>query len=64
MPPLDSFVATAREWFAVKRGGWAPGYADKIIARLEADVFPWIGQEAVADSTPPQLLQVLRRIQS
>jgi Arm DNA-binding domain len=51
LPPLDSFEATAREWFAVKRGGWAPGYADKIIARLEADVFPWIGQAPVAGVT-------------
>ena len=64
LPPLDSFEATAREWFAVKRGGWAPSYADKIIARLEADVFPWIGQAPVAGITPPQLLEVLRRIES
>ena len=40
LPPADSFEAVAREWFEVKRGGWAKGYADKIIARLEADVFP------------------------
>ena len=64
LPPLDSFEATAREWFAVKRGGWAPSYADKIIARLEADVFPWIGQATVAGITPPPLLDVLRRIES
>jgi integrase len=64
LPPLDSFEATAREWFAVKRGGWAPSYADKIIARLEADVFPWIGQAPVAGITPPQLLEVLRRMES
>ena len=51
LPPLDSFEATAREWFAVKRGGWAPSYADKIIARLKADVFPWIGQAPVAGTT-------------
>ena len=39
-------------------------YADKIIARLEADVFPWIGQATVAGITPPPLLDVLRRIES
>ena len=61
---IDSFEATAREWVAVKRGGWAPSYADKIIGRLEADVFPWIGQAPVAGITPPQLLGVLRRIES
>ena len=64
MPALDSFEATAHQWFAVKRGGWALSHADKIIARLEADVFPWIGHAPVAGITPPQLREVLRRIES
>lgn len=40
LPPVDSFEAVAREWVEVKRGGWVKGYADKVIARLEADVCP------------------------
>jgi len=53
LPPLDSFEAVAREWFAVKRDGWAASYSDKILARLETDVFPWIGRVAVGNVTPP-----------
>lgn len=64
LPPLDSFEATAREWFAVKRDSWAASYADKIIARLEADVFPWIGKLPVGSVSPPQLLEVLRRVEA
>jgi len=64
LPPVSSFEAAAREWFEVKQGGWAPGYSEKIIARLENDVFPWIGRASVAAITPPQLLEVLRRIES
>ena len=64
LPPLDSFEAVAREWFAVKRDGWAASYADKIIARLDADVFPWIGRVPVGSVTPPQLLKVMRRIEA
>ena len=64
LPPVDSFEAVAREWFAVKRGGWAPSYADKIIARLDADVFPYLGRAPIIAITPPQLLEVLRRIES
>lgn len=64
LPPLNSFEAVAREWFAVKRDGWAASYADKIIARLEADVFPWIGRVPVGSVTPPQLLEVMRRIEA
>ena len=64
LPPLDSFEAVAREWYAVKRDGWAASYSDKIIARLEADVFPWIGKVPVAQVTAPQLLEVMRRIEA
>ena len=63
LAPADSFEAIAREWFAVKRGSWAASYADKIIARLESDVFPWVGNAPVASITPPQLLEVLRRVE-
>jgi integrase len=64
LPPLGSFEVIAREWFAVKRDGWAASYADKIIARFEADVFPWIGKQPIGSITPPQLLEVLRRIEA
>jgi integrase len=64
LPPLDSFEAIAREWFAVKRDGWAASYSDKIMARFETDVFPWIGKQPIDDITPPQLLEVLRRIEA
>ncbi len=64
LPPLDSFEAVAREWYAVKKDGWAASYGDKIIARLENDVFPWIGKVPVAQVTAPQLLEVMRRIEA
>lgn len=64
LPPVDSFEAVAREWFEVKRGGWAKGYADKVIARLEADVFPYVGGAPVVGITAVQLLEVLRRIEA
>jgi integrase len=63
LPPLDSFEAVAREWFDIKKSGWAPLYAEKIIGRLVADVFPYVGHEPVAEITPVRLLEVLRRIE-
>lgn len=62
--PVDSFEAVAREWFEVKRGGWAKGHADKIIARLEADVLPYVGGATVAGVTLVQFLEVLRRVEA
>jgi integrase len=58
----DSFEAVAREWFAKHSPNWAAGHADKIIRRLERDVFPWIGNKPIANLTAPDVLAVLRKI--
>src|SRR6185295_9190657 len=64
LPPIDSFEAIAREWYEVRKDDWSKSYGDRIIARFEADVFPWIGKLPVAEVTPPHLLQVMRRIEA
>ncbi|MDA8159124.1 MAG: integrase arm-type DNA-binding domain-containing protein [Desulfobacteraceae bacterium] len=58
-----SFEAVAREWFEKKKGGWAVSHSEKIIARLENDVFPWLGAKPVNQVTAPDLLMVVRRIE-
>ena len=60
----NSFEVIAREWFEKNRDSWAPSHADKIINRLEKDVFPWLGGKAIADITAPDVLAVLRRIEN
>ncbi len=59
----NSFEVVAREWFAKYSPNWANSHADKIIQRLEKDVFPWIGGRPIAEVTPPELLKVLRRVE-
>lgn len=59
----NSFETIAREWFAKQLPGWADSHADKVIARLENDVFPWIGGRPIAEITAPDVLTVLRRIE-
>jgi integrase len=60
----NSFEVIAREWFAKFSPQWAPSHSDKIIRRLENDVFPWMGSKPIADITPPQLLAVIRRTET
>lgn len=60
----NSFETVAREWHAVKKAGWAPSHSEKILARLEKDVFPWLGGKPISEITAPQLLEALRRIES
>lgn len=59
----DSFEAVAREWIAKYSQGWAKTHASRTINRLEGDVYPWIGGKPIAEITPTQLLEVVRRIE-
>lgn len=59
----NSFESVAREWFAKFKPGWATTHSDKIIKRLENDLFPWLGARPIAEITSPELLLCLRRIE-
>jgi len=59
----NSFEVVAREWFAKFKPGWAPSHSEKIINRLENDLFPWLGDRPIAEITAPELLLCLRRIE-
>ncbi|MCB1052971.1 MAG: integrase arm-type DNA-binding domain-containing protein [Acidobacteria bacterium] len=59
----DSFETIAREWFLKQKPSWVPKHADRIIRRLERDIFPWIGARPIAELKAPELLQVLRKIE-
>ncbi len=60
----NSFEVVAREWFAKHTPNWADHHSDRIIRRLERDIFPWIGGKPIADVTAPELLAVVRRIEN
>ena len=59
----NSFEVIAREWYAKHSPNWSANHGDRIIRRLERDIFPWIGGSPIADITAPQLLEVIRRIE-
>jgi len=59
----NSFEVIGREWFEKNHATWADSHADKIIQRLEKDVFPWLGARPIAEITAPDVLAVLRRIE-
>lgn len=59
----NSFEAVAREWFAKYKPIWTDGHADRILRRLERDIFPWLGSRPVADIEAPELLANLQRIE-
>jgi len=59
----DTFEAVGREWFAKQKPNWAPSHSVKILARLEQDLFPWLGPRPVGAIKAAELLSTLRRIE-
>ena len=59
----NSFEVVAREWFTKNVSIWALTHADKIIRRLERDIFPWLGAKPISIITAPDILGTLRRIE-
>ena len=59
----NSFEIIAREWFAKFAPIWTASHGDKIIRRLERDIFPWVGGRPIAEIKAPELLACLRRIE-
>lgn len=57
-----TFEAVAREWIANNATRWNASNAEQVTARLERNVFPWIGRKPVADVTAADVLAVIRRI--
>ena len=64
MEAAHSFEFIAREWFVVRRSSWTPGYADRLIRRLEADVFSALGPKPVNTIEPPELLEMVRTVEA
>ncbi len=60
----NSFELVTREWFAKYSPNWAAHHSDRILRRFERDIFPWIGGRPIADISAPELLAVVRRIES
>jgi len=60
----EVFEVIAREWHAKFTPTWTPGHAVTIMSRLERDLFPWIGKRPINQIKAPELLAVIRRVES
>lgn len=61
---IETFELIAREWHKRFFSTWSERYAETLMSRLELYIFPWIGKRPIAEIRAPELLAVLRRIES
>ncbi|MCC5853893.1 MAG: integrase arm-type DNA-binding domain-containing protein [Alkalimonas sp.] len=59
----NSFEVIAREWLSVKMYDKSESHRDRTRNALEKDLFPYIGRKPIAELTPLDLLNALRRIE-
>jgi integrase len=59
----NTFEARAREWYARWKPTKTPDYAEQVMRRFEADVFPAIGNRPIADIEAPEILDALRKVE-
>ena len=60
----NTFETVAREWMQHRAENVAIGQQQKTAARMEKDVFPWLARRPISDIGAPEILEVLRRIDS
>ena len=59
----NTFQAVALSWFAVKESNWSEAYKKKNKRILVQDLFPALGKRPIKEIDPPELLEVLKKIE-
>lgn len=60
----NSFEVVAREWLAFYMKNKVASHSEKVVRRFERFLFPWLGNKPIAEITPPQVLEALKRIEN
>jgi integrase len=59
----DTFKALALEWYAKQAPQWSDAHAARMLRQLERDLFPWIGERAIAEIHAMELLAALQKVE-
>jgi integrase len=58
----NCFESICREWLEQRKSTVDPAQHVKTLARMQNDVFPWLGAKPITEISAPDVLSVLRRI--
>lgn len=61
--PSLRFEAVARGWHQSRAQSLSPFYANRLMARLELDIFPMLGEKVITRIAPFEVLTALRKIE-
>lgn len=61
---FNTFEPIARAWLEERKSHVEIGQHQKTLARMENDVFPWLGKRPIKEIDAPEIREVLKRIDS
>ncbi|PIE01440.1 MAG: integrase [Thiothrix nivea] len=59
----NTFQSIAEQWQDYESTHWSESHANSVERILRRDVLPWLGSRPVNEIEPPELLQILRRME-
>ena len=59
----NTFEAVAEDWIETNRAKWSEGQIERIRSSLKRDVFPALGKRPIAEITPAEVLEVIRKVE-
>lgn len=59
----NSFEFVAREWWDIQKEDWTDKHANRVLSSLEMDIFPYIGDEPIAEIKTATISQTLKRVE-
>lgn len=60
----NTYRAIALDWAKTYGARWTASHRDRVVASLEADAFPALGDLPIKEITPPLVLEVIRAVES
>lgn len=60
----NTFESLAKDWIEDKAPNWTAGHLDKVCLRMKKNIYPFIGHRPIEEVTTPELLSVLKRIET
>lgn len=58
----ETFKTLSLEWHEQKKPEWSETHAERILKRLEQDIYPYIGDKPISEIKTPELVELLQRI--
>ena len=55
----ETFEVVTHEWFAKKKDSWAKNHAERILRRLESNIFPWLGNLPITSARDKSIFVVI-----